>query len=146
MREGSDTWDVSHLNPGQIVASIVALANHAATLAVDEAMEAAHAERAGKVERVAAHVSRIAVGAAVAVGEIAWMAGELERSDALDVEIATAGLAVTNLQASLLAIAAAVQGVGDAGGPVEAGSAAAALRTAALTLDELLPAYQPQLG
>ncbi|WP_028062587.1 hypothetical protein [Solirubrobacter soli] len=134
---------MSHLNPGQIVASIVALANHAATLAVDEAMDAARAERAGKVERVAAHVSRIAVGAAVAVGEIAWMAGELERSEALDLEIATAGLAVTNLQASLLAIATAVDGVGVAGGPVEAVKAAAALRTAALTLDELLPAYQP---
>jgi hypothetical protein len=131
---------VSHQNPNQLVATIVALANHAATLAVDEAMDAAHAERAGRSERFAAHVSRIAVGAAVATGEIAWLAGELERSEALDFEIATAGLAITNLQASLLAIATAVQGVTEAGPGVEA---AAALRTAALTLDELLPAYQP---
>ena len=92
---------------------------------------------------VAEQVSRLAVGASVATGEIAWLAQELDLTSALDVEIATAGVAITGLQASLLAIAAAVQEVAEAGGPGEAFASADALRNAALALDELLPAYQP---
>ena len=52
-------------------------------------------------------------------------------------------MAITGLQASLLAIAAAVQEVAEGGGPAEAFASADALRNAALALDELLPAYQP---
>ena len=52
-------------------------------------------------------------------------------------------MAITSLQASLLAIAAVVQAVAEAGGPGEAYASADASRTSALTLDELLPAYQP---
>jgi hypothetical protein len=52
-------------------------------------------------------------------------------------------MAITGLQASLLAIAAAVQDLADRGGPGEALASADALRSAALALDELLPAYQP---
>jgi methyl-accepting chemotaxis protein len=126
-----------------LVRSIVELANHTTMLAVDSAVEAARAEADGNVRRVAEQVSRLAVGAGVATGEIAWLANELEISQPLDVEIATAGVAITGLQASLLAIAGAVQEVADAGGPPEANSAAGALRNAALSLDELLPAYQP---
>jgi hypothetical protein len=144
----SDTRDVtrfsSHIDrSAYLVTSIVALANHATTLAVDSAVEAARAEQAGSPRGVAASVSRLAVGAGVATGEIAWLAQELELSHPLDVEIATAGVAITGLQASLLAIAAAVQEVAVSGGPAEALAAADALRNAALTLDELLTAYQP---
>ena len=121
----------------------MALANHTTTLAVDAAVEAAQAEEAGDLRRVAEQVSRLAVSAGVATGEIAWLANELEISDALHVEIVTAGVAITGLQASLLAIASAVQEVAEADGPAEASASANALRTAALTLDELLPAYQP---
>ena len=126
-----------------LVTSIVALANHATKLAVDSAIAAAHAEKAGHLRGVAEQVSRLAVGAGVATGEIAWLAHELDLSSALDIEIATAGVAITGLQASLLAIAAAVQEVAEGGGPVEAFASAEALRGAALSLDELLPAYQP---
>jgi hypothetical protein len=126
-----------------LVSSIVQLANHATTLAVDSAVEAARAETDGNMTRVVEHVSRMAVGAGVATGEIAWLAHELELSNPLEMEIATAGVAITGLQASLLAIAAGVQAVADAGGPAEVHSAAVALRNAALSLDELLPAYQP---
>jgi methyl-accepting chemotaxis protein len=138
-RFSSDTDRSSYL-----VSSIVELANHTTTLAVDSAIEAARAETDGDPRRVAEQVSRLAVGAGVATGEIAWLANELEISYPLDVEIATAGVAITGLQASLLAIAGAVQAVADAGGPAEANSAAGALRNAALSLDELLPAYQPR--
>jgi methyl-accepting chemotaxis protein len=138
-RFSSDTDRSAH-----IVRSIVELANHTTTLAVDSAIEAARAESDGNLRRVAEQVSRLAVGAGVATGEIAWLANELEISHPLDVEIATAGVAITGLQASLLAIAATVQEVADAGGPAEANSAAGALRNAALSLDELLPAYQPR--
>jgi len=126
-----------------LVTSIVALANHTTTLAVDSAIEAARAEEAGNERGTAEQVSRLAVGAGVAVGEIAWLAHELDLSSPLDVEIATAGVAITGLQASLLAIAAAIQEVAEAGGPAEAFASADALRNAALALDELLPAYQP---
>jgi hypothetical protein len=126
-----------------LVSSIVALANHATTRAVDSAVEAAHAQQAGDPRGVAAHVSRLAVVAGVAGGEIAWLAQELELSRPLDAEIATAGVAITGLQASLLAIAAAVHEMAESGGPAEAFASAGALRNAALTLDELLPAYQP---
>ena len=126
-----------------LVSSIVQLANHTTTLAVDTAVEAARAELDGNQRRIAEEVSRLAVASGVATGEIAWLAHELEISQPLDVEIATAGVAITGLQASLLAIAGAVQDVADAGGPAEAYSAAGALRNAALSLDELLSAYQP---
>ena len=126
-----------------LVQSIVALANHATTLAVDLAVEAARAEAASNLRGIAEHVSRLTVGAAVATGEIAWLAHELELSQPQNAEIATAGVAITSLQASLLAIAAAVQAIADTGGPGEALASADALRTAALALDELLTAYQP---
>ena len=129
--------------PADLVSAIVAVANQTTTLAVDSAIEAARAEAAGDPRTVAEHVSRLAVGAAVATGEIARLAQELDVTSASDGEIATAGLAVTGLQASLLSIAAAVQQVADNGGPGEAFAAAEALRTAALALDELLSSYQP---
>jgi methyl-accepting chemotaxis protein len=139
-RFSSDTDHVASL-----VSSIVALANHTTTLAVDSAIEAARAEEAGAERAVAEHVSRLAVGAAVATGEIAWLAHELDSTPAGDDQIAAAGLAVTGLQASLLSIAAAVQEVASSGGPGEAYTAAEAIRNAALALDELLPSYQPNL-
>jgi hypothetical protein len=144
----ADTRGVTRFSPeiarsSYLVTSIVAVANHTTTLAVDSAVEAARAEEAGYPRRVAEHVSRLAVGAGVATGEIAWLAQELELSHPLDVEIITAGVAITGLQASLLAIAAAVQEMADAGGVAEARASAHALRSAALALDELLPAYQP---
>jgi hypothetical protein len=129
--------------PAYLVSAIVALANQTTTLAVDSAIAAARAEAAGDPRTVTEQVSRLAVAAAVATGEIAWLAQELDRTSASDGEIAAAGLAVTGLQASLLSIAAAVQGLAGHGGPGEAFAAAEALRTAALALDELLPSYQP---
>jgi hypothetical protein len=148
LSEAADIRGVSRFSPdtdrpADLVASIVALANHTTTLAVDTAVEAARAEESGDAHGIAAQVSRLAVGASVATGEIAWLAQQLDQTSALDVEIATAGLAITGLQASLLAIAAAVQEVAEAGGPGEAFASADALRNAALALDELLPAYQP---
>jgi hypothetical protein len=144
----SDIRGVTRFSPdfdrsAYLVHSIVALANHATTLAVDLAVEAARAEEAGDPRGIAEHVSRLAVGAGVATGELAWLAHELELSQPRDAEIATAGVAITGLQASLLAIAAAVQAVADGGGPGEALASADAVRNAALALDELLPAYQP---
>jgi methyl-accepting chemotaxis protein len=148
LSEAADDGGVSRFSPeterpAYLVASIVALANHTTTLAVDSAVAAARAEESGDPRKVAEQVSRLAVGAGVATGEIAWLAQELELTTALDAEIATAGVAITGLQASLLAIAAAVQEVADGGGPAEAFASADGLRTAALALDELLPAYQP---
>jgi hypothetical protein len=149
LRVAADIPGVSRFNPdttdrpAYLVAAIVALANRTTTLAVDSAVEAARAEAAGDARGLAEQVSRLAACAFVATGEIAWLAQELDLTSALDDEIATAGAAITSLQASLLAIAAVVQAVAEAGGPGEAYASADALRTSALTLDELLPAYQP---
>jgi methyl-accepting chemotaxis protein len=148
LSEAADDRGVSRFSlqtdrPGYLVTSIVALANRTTTLAVDSAVAAAQAEKAGDVRGVAEHVRRLAVDAGVATGEIGFLAQELELTDALDLQIDTAGVAITGLQASLLAIAAAVQEVAEAGGPGEALASADALRNAALTLDDLLPAYQP---
>jgi hypothetical protein len=148
LSEAADDRGVSRFSlqtdrPAYLVTSIVALTNRTTTLAVDSAVAAAQAEKAGDVLGVAEQVSRLAVGAGVATGEIGFLAQELELTDALDMQIDTAGVAITGLQASLLAIAAAVQEVADAGGPGEAFASADALRNAALTLDDLLPAYQP---
>jgi methyl-accepting chemotaxis protein len=145
----ADIRDVPRFNsdlqrPAYLVSAIVALANQTITLAVDSAIGAARAEAAGDPRTVAEQVSRLAVSAAVATGEIARLAQELDLSPASDGDIAAAGLAVTGLQASLLSIAAAVQGVADNDGPGEAFAAAEALRSAALALDELLPSYQPK--
>lgn len=144
----ADIRDVSRFSfetdrAAYLVSSIVALANQTTELAVDSAIEAAHAEAAGNLPIVAEQVCRLAVGAAVAAGEIGWLAHELDLTPAGDSVLAAAGLAVTGLQASLLSIAAAVQEVAEKGGPGEAYAAAEALRNAALTLDELLPSYQP---
>jgi methyl-accepting chemotaxis protein len=147
----SEPADIRHVTrfsfetdrPAYLVASIMAFANQTTTLAVDSAVEAVRAADSGDLRVVAEQVSRLAVGAAVATGEITWRALELDQTSADDDEIASAGIAVTGLQASLLAIAGVVQAVAENGGPGEAYASAETLRNAALTLDELLPSYQP---
>ena len=130
--------------PAYLVASIRAFANQTTTLAVDSAIEAARAADAGDLRVVADHVSRLAVGSAVATGEITRLVLELDQTSADDDEIASAGISITGLQASLLAIAGVVQAVAENGGPSEAYASAETLRNAALTLDDLLPSYQPR--
>jgi hypothetical protein len=133
--------DLSSLE--QLVVSIKSLAMQATTLAVDSVIEAARADVGGDTTVTTEHAHRLAVGAAVATAEIAWLATELDASTAGDRLIVAAGLAITGLQSSLLSIAAAVQEMGEAGGRVAILDSAEAVRTAALQLDELLPAYQP---
>ena len=65
------TPDLDH--PAYLVASIVALANHATALAVDSAIEAARAEEAGDARGIAQQVGRLTVSAGVATGEIALL-------------------------------------------------------------------------
>jgi methyl-accepting chemotaxis protein len=126
-----------------LVASIVGIAEQTTTLAVESALEAAHADVAGKPTVVVEQVCRLAVGAGVATGELAWLAHELDASPAGKEDITTAGAAITGLQSLLLTVAAAVHELADAGAPAEIYASAKALRTAALQLDDLLPAYQP---
>jgi methyl-accepting chemotaxis protein len=148
----SDAADIRHVprfsfetdRPAYLVASIRASASQTTTLAVDSAIEAARAADAGNLRVVADQVSRLAVGAAVAIGEITRLALELDQTSADDDEIASAGISITGLQASLLAIAGVVQAVGENGGPGEAYASAETLRNAALVLDDLLPSYQPR--
>ena len=64
--------------PEHLVASIVALSEQTNRLALESAMEAARADSLGKVTLVVEQVCRLAVGAGVAAGEIAWLVGELE--------------------------------------------------------------------
>ena len=68
----------NHNRPEHLVASIVALAEQSNRLALDAAMEAARADAPGRIAVVVDQVCRLAVGAGVAGGEIAWLVGELE--------------------------------------------------------------------
>jgi hypothetical protein len=124
--------------PEDLVASIVALAEQTTNLALSSSLEAAQADALGKVNVVVERVCRLAVGAGVASGEIAWLAAELETAGADHDQRAEAGVAIAGLQTSLLAVAFAVQAVADSGGPAEVRSAAEALSRAALQLEDLL--------
>ena len=129
--------------PEDLLASIVALAEQTSRLALDSAMAAAQADALGKVTVVVEHVCRLAVGAGVATGEIAWLAGELESARANADQRAQAGVAISGAQSSLLAVAFAIQDVADTGGPVEVRSSAEALQRAALQLEDLLTGLAP---
>jgi hypothetical protein len=148
LTEAADIGPVTRFRPDlsrseYLVASIVAITEQTTALAVESAFGAAQADVAGRLTLVAQHLSRLAVGAGVASGELAYLATELERSSAGDEEITTAGAAITGLQSMLLTVAGAVQAIADAGAPGEVYASAMALRMAALQLDDLLPAYQP---
>jgi hypothetical protein len=129
--------------PEDLLASIVALSEQTSRLALDSALEAAQADALGKVTVVVEHVCRLAVGAGVACGEIAWLASELLSAGGSADQRAQAAIAITGAQSSLLAVAFAIQDVADAGGPLEVRSSADALQRAALGLEELLASLAP---
>ena len=78
----------NHNRPEHLVASIVALAEQSNRLALDAAMEAARADATGQATAVVDQICRLAVGAGVAAGEIAWLVGELESSPTDDEQLA----------------------------------------------------------
>lgn len=123
-----------------LVASIIALSEQTCALVLEAAMEAARADACGKVSVVVEQVCRLAVGAGVATGEIAWLVGELAGSAPDADQLAQAGAAIAGLQISLLAMSHAVQELADSGAPPEIGASAEALRRSGLQLEDLLPA------
>ena len=129
--------------PEDLLASIVVLTERTSRLALDSALEAAQAGAPGKATAVLEQVCRLAVGAGVTTGQIAWLAGELGVSGADADQRAAAGNAISNAQGSLLAVAFAVEDVADAGGPLEVRCSAEALRRAALGLEDLLADLAP---
>jgi methyl-accepting chemotaxis protein len=129
-------------NPEHLVASIVALAEQSNTLALDAAMEAARADVRGKSDVVIEQVCRLAVGAGVAAGEIAWLVGELESLTAEEHLRSEAAVAVAGMESCMRAVATAVQEVADRGAPAEIHSSAEALRRISVQLAELLPRLQ----
>jgi hypothetical protein len=129
--------------PEDLLAAIVALSEQTSRLALDSALEAAQADALGKVTVVVDQVCRLAVGAGVATGEVAWLTGELASADASADQRATAAVAITSAQSSLLAVAFAIQDLADAGGPLEIRSSADALQRAALGLEDPLATLTP---
>ncbi len=129
--------------PDHLVASIVALSEQTNRLALESAMEAARADSLGKVTFVVEQVCRVAVGAGVATGEIAWLVGELEQALPSDDQLAEAAVAVAGMQSCMSAVAYAVQEVADRGGPTEVESSAEALRRVSAQLEDLLSRLQP---
>src|SRR4051812_8432696 len=109
--------------PDHLVDSIVALAEQSNRLALDAAMSAARADGPSAVDEVC----RLAVGAGVAGGEIAWLVGELEALTADEETLAEAAVAVAGMQSCMRMVAVVVQEVADRGAPPEITSAAAAL-------------------
>jgi methyl-accepting chemotaxis protein len=129
--------------PDQLVASIVALAEQTNRLALDAAMEAARADSLGKVTVVVDQVCRLAVGAGVAAGEVAWLISELEGAAPSEQQLSEAGVAVAGMQSCMTSVAFAVQDVADRGGPTEIRASAEALRRVALQLADLQQRLQP---
>jgi methyl-accepting chemotaxis protein len=128
--------------PDHLVASIVALAEQTNRLALDAAMEAARADAQGRTSVVVEQVCRVAVGAGVAGGEVAWLVGELEITSTDGDELAEAAVAVAGMENCMRAVASAVQEVADRGAPVEVKAAAEALRRVGVQLASLLPRLQ----
>jgi len=128
--------------PEHLVASIVALAEQSNRLALDSAMEAARADAAGRTTVVVDQICRLAVGAGVAGGEIAWLVGELEAAGAAAEQLAEAGVAVAGMENCMLNVSSAIQELAEQGAPIEVTSAAEALRRVGDQLAELLPRLQ----
>ena len=118
----------------------MAISEQTCTLVLDAAMEAARADACGKMSIVVEQVCRLAVGAGVATGEIAWLVGELDSSAPDADQRARAGVAIAGLQISMLAMSHAVQELADSGAPAEIACSAEALRRSGLQLEDLLPA------
>jgi aerotaxis receptor len=121
--------------PEHLSASIAALAEQTNRLAVEAAMEAARADARGTTDVVVEEVCRLAVGAGVATGEIAWLVGELETLQASDTSSAYA--AIAGMEGCMTAVAAAVQQVADRGMPTEVAASAEALRRVCTQLAQL---------
>jgi methyl-accepting chemotaxis protein len=133
----------SHPRPDHLVASIVALTEQSNRLALDSAMEAARADSLGKVSLVVEQVCRLAVGAGVAAGEVAWLVGELEGAAPSEAQLGEAGVAVSGMQSCMTSVAYAVEEVVQRGGPTEVGASADALRRVAAQLSDLQLRLQP---
>ena len=129
--------------PENLVASIVALSEQTNRLALESAMDAARADTLGDVSLVVEQVCRLAVGAGVATGEVAWLVSELESAQPSDDQIAEAAVAVSGMQSCMSAVAHMVADVGDRGGPTEIHASAEALRRVAAQLEGLLTRLQP---
>jgi methyl-accepting chemotaxis protein len=128
--------------PDHLVASIVALADQSNRLALDAAMEAARADATGRTTVVVDQICRLAVGAGVAGGEIAWLVGELESGSPSPEQLSEAGVAVAGMENCMVAVARAVEELAVEGVPIEIVSAAQALRRVGDQLAELLPRLQ----
>jgi methyl-accepting chemotaxis protein len=128
--------------PDHLVASIVALAEQSNRLALDAAMEASRADVAGRASAVVDEICRLAVGAGIAGGEIAWLVGELETVSTDDQQLSEAGVAVAGMENCIRAVAAAVQEVANRGAPTEVTASAEALRRVGAQLTALLPRLQ----
>ena len=108
-------------------------------------MEAARADSLGKVTLVVEQVCRLAVGAGVSTGEIAWLVGELEAAQPTADQLGEAAVAVSGMQSCMSAVAHAINEVAERGGPAEIESSAEALRRVAVQLEGLLTRLQPRV-
>ena len=131
--------------PEHLVASVVALAEQTNRLALRAAMEAARADSLGKAPLVVEQACRLAVGAGVATGEIAWLVGELEASEPSARQLAEAAVAVAGIHTCMEAVSQAVQEVADRRAPTEVVASAEALRRISRQLEDLEHRIQPRV-
>jgi hypothetical protein len=130
-------------HPDHLVSAIVTLAERTNRLAVDTAMAASTADNEGRLTVLVDEVCRLAVGAGVATGEIAWLVGELEAAGADADGLAEAEASVTALERCMRAVTGVVEDLAGNGGPVEVSSAAGALARVCTQLERLIPRLQP---
>ena len=117
--------------PDHLVASIVALAEQSNRLALDAAMEAARADARGDTAEVVDQVCRLAVGAGVAAGEIAWLVGELETRRPTTRSSPRPASPSPAWRAACAPSRTPSRSVADRGAPIEITSSAEALRRVA---------------
>jgi hypothetical protein len=112
-------------------------------VALDAAVDAVRSDGVGKVAAVVEQVCRLAVAAGVAAGEVAWLVSELESSHPSEEQLGEAAVSVCGLQSCMGAVAHAVGGIAERGGPPEIAAAAGALDRVAAQLGDLQQRLQP---
>jgi hypothetical protein len=133
----------NHKRPEHLVASIVALAEQSNRLALDAAMEAARADATGRPPIVIDQICRLAVGAGVAGGELAWLEGELVVASTDLQPLNEAGVAVAGMESCMLTVGHAIRELAEKpGAPIELNAASEALRRVADQLAALLGRLQ----
>jgi hypothetical protein len=126
--------------PDGLVASIDALAEQTSRLVINAATDAARALDEGRPDVAVEHAGRLAAGAAVSAGEMAWLAAEFQAAGPDAVQREAAGEAIAAMSHAAGSAAAVVQSLADESASAQIAATAETLRRVA---SQLLALLQP---